>query len=106
MKVLIKFSMVLGVFVLGAGCQWVKPTEKALHVSLVKPAHVSTCTRLGSTTSNVKDSVGIINRREKLVAEELMALAKNEAAEMGGDTIVAVNAINEGRQTFDVYSCQ
>ncbi len=89
-----------------AGCTWVKPTQQGAEVSLVKAAHVQECKKLGSTTSQVKDSVGFIERRDKNVTQELINLAKNEAAKMGGDTIVAKEAPLEGRQTFAIYDCQ
>lgn len=88
------------------GCQWVKPTDGGDNVSLVKMAHVVNCEKLGSTTSTVKDSIGFIDRKERKVVDELVTLAKNDAAKMGGDTIVAKKAISEGSQEFNVYRCQ
>lgn len=89
-----------------SACQWVKPTEGADKVALVKPAHIATCKKLGSTRSKVKDSVGFVDRKEKKVSEELVLLGKNAAVDMGGDTIVAVGEMAEGSQQFDVYNCQ
>jgi hypothetical protein len=40
------------------------------------------------------------------VAGELEALARNEAALMGGDTVVAELPVKDGRQVFGVYRCQ
>ena len=96
--------IVMSFFVLG--CQWVKPTEQGKNVSLVKEAHVESCKKLGSTESNVADNVGIIRRGDKKIAKELIVLAKNQAAKMGGDTIVALNAAENGSQKFGIYTCK
>lgn len=88
------------------GCQWVKPTAAAQEVALVKPAHVENCEKLGSTTSTVKGKVGFVERKDQKVTDELVTLAKNEAASLKGDTIIAVGAPVDGRQKFDIYRCQ
>lgn len=88
-----------------SGCTFVKPTDEGASVSLVKPIHVQNCKKLGSTTSQVKDSVAFIERRDKDVTLELVNLAKNEAAKMGGDTIIAKGEPAEGRQSFEIYQC-
>ncbi len=98
--VLVPFLLVL------SACQWVKTTEGGENVSLVKMAHVVNCEKLGTTTSSVKDSIGFIDRKERKVMDELVTLAKNDAANMGGDTIVANKAISSGSQEFAVYRCQ
>ena len=32
-------------------------------------------------------------------------LARNAAADMGGDTIVPTSAVNEGKRSYAVYKC-
>ncbi len=88
-----------------SACQWVKPTEGGDQVSLVKRAHIVNCEKLGSTTSKVKEKVGIVKRKERKVVDELVTLAKNEAAGLGGDTIVANGPLQAGTQAFDIYRC-
>ncbi len=88
-----------------SACQWVKPTEGGDQVSLVKRTHIVNCEKLGSTTSRVKEKVGIVKRKERKVVDELVTLAKNEAAGLGGDTIVASGALQAGAQAFDIYRC-
>ncbi|MFL0799939.1 MAG: DUF4156 domain-containing protein [Agarilytica sp.] len=101
MRILSVIILVTGL----AACQWVKPTEGADQVSLVKRAHILNCEKLGSTTSTVKEKVGIVKRKERKVVDELVTLAKNEAAGIGGDTIVANGTLQEGKQAFDIYRC-
>ncbi len=86
-------------------CQWVKPTDAGHQVSLVKLAHIMNCEKLGATTSKVKARVGLVRRKEREVVDDLVILAKNEAAQIGGDTIIAEGKLNEGQQTFDIYRC-
>ncbi len=98
--------LTLSLFFLVSGCQWVKATSGADQVALVKPVHVDRCRKLGTTTSSVKDRVGFVARKESTVTAELITLAKNEAAKLGGDSIVAVGESVDGAQAFDIYSCQ
>lgn len=95
----------VGTTALAAGCSWVKPKAGSEDVALVQPAHVGSCKLLGSTTSQVKDRVGILERRNKKVAEELASLAKNAAVTLGGDTIVADGEPTDDTQKFSIYRC-
>jgi hypothetical protein len=54
----------------------------------------------------VKDNfVGSMKRSPEKVATELTNLARNEATQFDGDTIVPVSLVQDGRQSFDVYKC-
>lgn len=86
-------------------CTWVEPSEQGKSVTLVKPAHVTNCHALGTVTSSTKDAVGFMDRSEEKVAGELVDLARNKAATMGGDTIVSEGPAEGGSQTFRVYKC-
>ncbi len=87
-------------------CTWVKPKEGAEEVALVKTAHVENCDSLGVATASVKHKVAGLKRKSDKVSEELLTLAKNEAASMGGDTLVSLSAPEEGSQRFQVYRCK
>ena len=88
-----------------ASCTWVEPTKEGLDVILVKPHNVETCTKLGETTASVKHQIGPVTRSEEKVVEELVTLARNKAAEMGGDSIVATAPARDGVMSFEVYKC-
>lgn len=98
--------IMLLVYLAGSGCTWVEPMQGTSGVMLVLPMHVSNCTSIGTTISQVKAKVGIINRSDDKVAEELLTLAKNSAVELGGNTLVAEGAPSEGSQKFRIYKCQ
>jgi len=93
-------------FAVVSGCQWVNPASGADQVSLVKPAHVINCKKLGTTTSTVKAKIGFVERKEQKVTEELVTLAKNEAAKLGADSIIALDEATNNSQTFAIFSCQ
>jgi hypothetical protein len=46
-----------------------------------------------------------VSRNQTRVGEELATLARNSAAQLGGDTVVAITEIVDGSQTFAVYQC-
>lgn len=88
-----------------SACSWVKVQPGAEAVSLRTGAEVADCKYLGTATGKTKARVGIIARSEKKVASEVFNLARNEAASIGGNTLVEKTALQDGRQTFDVYRC-
>ena len=90
---------------MSSACQWVKPVDEARDVALVKPELAQDCTKISAVTVKVADSVGFINRRDSKVQEELIIMAKNEAAVVSGDIIVAEGEVVDGRQRFGIYSC-
>lgn len=96
---------VLGVLALSA-CTWVEPKPEAAAIELVGANYVRSCDRLGSATAKGVSKVGIFVREDEKVMSELAALAKNEAYNMGGDTIVRESELSEdGAMTFGVYRC-
>jgi sulfatase maturation enzyme AslB (radical SAM superfamily) len=88
-----------------SSCTWVETTKEGSEVLLVKSYNVQSCQHLGSTKATVKHEIGPVTRSEDKVTEELVTLAKNHAADMGGDSIVAAGPMTDGSMTFDVYRC-
>ena len=103
----IKIAIALATLVaLLHACTWVKTTPDGAKVRVAQASEVGNCASKGEVTASLKSRVGAFERKPGKVAGELEALARNEAATMGGDTIVAKSLVNEGRQSFDVFSCQ
>ena len=99
-------SLLLVAAVLGLmACSWVKLTPGGEKVRILSQAEVTNCKSIGKTTANVADKVAGLERKQHVVKENLEALARNAAADMGGDTIVPAEPIHDGKQTFDVYRC-
>lgn len=88
-----------------SGCAWVKLTPGGEKVRVLRGEEVASCERLGKTTATTRSAIAGIGRSYLQVAEELQYLARNTAADMGGDTIVAEGGIEDGRQTFGVFRC-
>ena len=86
-------------------CSWVKLTEGGTAVRVAKAGETAGCESKGRTHAQTTDRIVIFARRDQSIHSELESLARNEAALMGGDTIVPATAIERGRQTFDVYLC-
>jgi len=86
-------------------CSWVTLTPQGDKVRVLSQAEVASCKKIGKTTATVADKVIGLERKEKIIQENLDVLARNAAADMGGDTIVPISPIQEGKQTFAVYRC-
>jgi hypothetical protein len=88
-----------------SGCTWVKLTTEGEQVAVVSRADPA-CNKLGHTTSMGLSEIASIDRKEAKVATELETLARNQAAGLGGNTIVPDGPVTkEGEQTFTVYQC-
>ena len=86
-------------------CTWVKVTPAGEKVRVLSAKEVGSCKELGITRNSLKDKIAGVNRKKDKVKKELETLAKNTAADMGGDTIVPKTEIEDGRQVFTVYKC-
>ncbi len=91
------------------GFKWVKLTPEGEKIRVLTASEVTSCKKLGSTSSSVKDNIGPFDRKAEKVARELEYLARNSAAsdfkEKGADTVVPVGEIADGKRKFDVYKC-
>ncbi len=87
------------------GCTWVKPTAEGEKVRVLNAKEVAGCKNLGSTTVALVDKVAGLKRNPQKVQKELETLARNSAVDLGGDTVVAISEVTNGKQTFAVYRC-
>lgn len=100
-----KNLIVLCCVALLTSCTWVKVTSQGESVRIMQSTKaVESCKRLGKVNAKVVSKV-LIERDPEKVAAELANLARNEASASGGDTIVPISEIYEGRRTFAVYQC-
>lgn len=105
----VRFSLRLASLLLGgllAGCTWVEMTPEAERVRIVPADRVADCRQIGTLSTYTKAKVAGVSRNDEKVKEELDTLARNEAAEMGADTIVADSEVSNGRREYVVYRCQ
>jgi hypothetical protein len=88
-----------------SSCVWVDLTDEGSNVRVLTQDQLgSTCVRTGTTRVEVLDRV-ILERAASNVMLELQALARNEAAERGDDTVIATSPVEDGEQTFALYRC-
>lgn len=102
-----KFSLLAGV-VLSlslSGCATSGLNEGGEKVRLLNPQEVTSCRKLGETNTQVTSNLAGIPRPIETIAKELSVVARNAAARMGGDTVVALTVITDGQQTFEVFKC-
>lgn len=96
-----RLGVVFAAAVLVTGCAYVSETQEGQTVRVVQAADVAQCTHVG----NLRVSVVQMARGEKFVREDLIRLARNNAAKSGADTIVAAGEPKDGEQQFDMYKC-
>jgi len=90
---------------LALSCSWVKVSERGQAIRVARAEEVAGCVAKGRAHAQTTDRVLIFARRREPVRSELESLARNEAALMGGDTVVPATGIERGRQSFDVFAC-
>ena len=75
-------------------------------VSLADASQVSRCQSKGKTNVSVLAQVGFISRSVDAVESNLLQLARNDALDSGGDTVVKENSSEFGKRTFAIYKCR
>jgi hypothetical protein len=89
-----------------SGCAWVEYTEAGKAVRVLAAEDVADCERRGIVTATTKDRAMGLARQEEIVVGELNTLAANQAATIGGDSIVPEGTRQKGTQTYAVYRCR
>ncbi|MEQ8858537.1 MAG: DUF4156 domain-containing protein [Pseudomonadales bacterium] len=98
-----RFPLLLAVLGLNA-CTWIELTAAGAGVAQGTPGAVYGCELVGNVAASTQDRV-LLKRGRGKVAEELIVMARNEAATLGGDTVVPAGPMVDGRQDFKVYRC-
>jgi len=75
-------------------------------VAVKEASQVGNCKPLGKTHVSVLAEVGFITRRPEDVEANLLQMARNDAVDKGGDTVVKGSSSEYGKRTFDIYKCQ
>lgn len=101
-----KLSVLIAIISLSSACTWVKVNEEGSKVAVTHINHVSNCEKLRNVTVKVTSNLGPVDRKAEKVATELATMARNEAVNFGGDTIVPTSPVEDGRQSFAVYKCK
>jgi len=89
-----------------ASCTWVEPDAQGKQIQVAYGKDLGACTQKGTVTVSVKDKVGFYERNELKVRDELESLARNEASELGADTVQALDEPVDGEQKYGAYDCR
>jgi hypothetical protein len=90
---------------LTAGCTWVDLKPRGGKVRVLTVEEVGSCQELGRVSAVTAAQIGFIARGRDTVQEEVYRLARNNAGDMGGDTIIPAGPLIDGEQPFKVYRC-
>jgi hypothetical protein len=92
-------------FLLLSACTWVEVNPELRKVRVVEAGEVIGCERLGVANVATVATFGLFDRYTKSIDEELAALARGSAVELGGNTLVPLTGVVDGRQRYAVYRC-
>jgi hypothetical protein len=105
MRAINNILLIAAVSLVVSSCAAIKLTADGEKVRVLAPDEVSSCKKLGQTNTSVTDKVVGINRPIEALERELVIIGRNSASNMGGDTIVPLTVIEDGKQSFIVYKC-
>lgn len=89
-----------------SSCTWVRLTAGGEGVEVKTKEEVANCHRVAKTNASLRSKVMGIERSEEKIKLELETLARNAAVEYGGNVVVPVTEIEEGKQSFAVFKCE
>ena len=102
--VCIRVAFALCLLISVSACTWVKLTPAGAAVNVTTADQVGGCKQIGGVAATTKDRI-LLQRDAEVVRKEQVTLAQNQAATIGGDTIVAKPPAQGPTLQFDVYRC-
>ncbi|MFN7712378.1 MAG: DUF4156 domain-containing protein [Curvibacter sp.] len=104
----IMFVVVAASALLLSGCASKLIGERigADQVVLAQESQVAKCKLLGRTTFSVLANIGPIARSSEAVEDNLLQMARNDAIDKGGDTVVRGPMPAYGQRIYDIYKCK
>ncbi len=89
-----------------SACTWVTMEPGAAEVRVARLGDdLSACSKRGEVAVSVQDKLGLYQRNELKVRDELETSARNEARSLSADTLQALNEPSAGEQRFAAYAC-
>lgn len=86
------------------GCTFVQVTPEGADVIQASTADMAHCKDIGEVVSTTRSRV-LVARGDTKVRQELIDLARNQAAGIGANAIVPVGEPEAGMQKFRAYKC-
>ena len=87
------------------GCAFVQLTDAGSRVIQAATADVQNCKAIGTVNATTRAKV-VVDRGAGKVQEELIVLARNQAAQLGANAIVPIAEPKDGAQSFRAYLCE
>ncbi|HET6655275.1 MAG TPA: DUF4156 domain-containing protein [Gammaproteobacteria bacterium] len=101
-----RLAAAAGVAMLIAGCgNWVEVKPQARDVAILEPAQAAHCQFLGKSEAAVLNEAGFLPRNPQAINADLVNIARNDAAKMGGNAVAPLSPRDHGNQTFGIYRC-
>ena len=104
MKITKNIILIAATGLIISSCATVKLSSGGEKVRILAPNEVSTCKKLGKTSNSVTTRI-VVKRPIETMKSELLIMGRNSASDMGGDTIVPLTVVTDGKQTFNIYKC-
>lgn len=100
-------SLLLALFLLPVtACSWVALDKSAEDVLVLPAARLTAaCESKGRVKVSVASKVGVLERHDEEVVEDLHVLARNHAAKQGADTVVTRGPVVEGVREYEIFRC-
>jgi hypothetical protein len=105
---MLAFAIMLAPIVMLSGCasSFMEIRKGSDRVAVAEPGQVARCVPIGKTTVSVLAQVGFFSRSVDAVDANLLQLARNDAVDEGGDTVVPGERPAYGKRTFAIYKCR
>lgn len=88
-----------------SACSFVQLTDAGYAVAQASSTDVVNCQAVGVVSATTRAKV-LVNRNAAQVQEELIVLARNQAADLGANAIVPIGQVTNGGQSFRAYVCE
>jgi len=100
-----KFYLFLISLTASLGLGFVDLTEEGSKVRQAQAEEVDSCNKVGQGSATTRSKRVFFKRRNDNVQEELVGLARNEAAKLGANTVVPDEISEDGTMKWSGYLC-
>ena len=105
MKILIINTLLLSSLLGLSACSFVSLNPGAENIAVSADSNsLSNCKFLGNTDVSLWSKADTF-QSQGTVEDQFNTLARNQAATMNGNTVIAKSGINNGQKTYAVYNC-
>jgi Domain of unknown function (DUF4156) len=100
-----RLLLIVSLFCLSS-CTYVPLQQGAEKVRVVAVDAISSCENLGEITASTTDRIAVVDRNRLKVLDEVETAARNQAAQMGANTIAPLSELDSGERRYGAYKCR